>query len=212
MKSSKYFSRESLRVNIHNLSYLPRWIIVLIDVLVLMVSFFLTYLIFKGTGLDYLTTDYSLSFISSVFVVNVFFFWLFRTYSGIIRHSSYIDAVKILFSQTSVLVFFLCFNFVYELIFSQKIFLNTALFINTVFSFCGLFLYRVVVKQTFELYFIEKSDHKLIKAIIYGTDANAISVANALKFESPSRFKIIKMLPKECWIYPYWCKEKNYLL
>lgn len=192
----KYFSRGNLRVNINNLSYLPRWIIVLIDTSVLVLTFFLTYLIFKGTGLDYITTKYFLIFSSLFFGINLFFFWLFRTYSGIIRHSSYIDAVKILFSQISVLFFFLVFNFLVELLFKEKVFLNTALFINTLLSFCGLFLYRVVVKQTYELYFIEKTDHKLIKAIIYGTDANAISVANALKFETPSRFKIVAFVDK----------------
>jgi len=196
MSILKYFSRTNLRFNIHNLSYLPRWIIVLIDVSVLIVAFSLTYLIFNGTGLDYIITQNVLTFISLFFGINIFFFWLFRTYSGIIRHSSYIDAVKILFSQTSVLVFFLFFNFLFELLFKEKAFLNTALFINIVLSFCGLFLYRVVVKQTFELYFLEKSENKLIKAIIYGTDANAISVANALKFESPSRFKIVAFVDK----------------
>ena len=192
----KYFSRANLKFNIHNLSYLPRWIIVLIDISVLIVAFSLTYLIFNGTGLDYIITTHVLTFISLFFGINIFFFWLFRTSSGIIRHSSYIDAVKILFSQTSVLVFFLFFNFLFELLFKEKAFLNTALFINIVLSFCGLFLYRVVVKQTFELYFMEKTNHKLIKAIIYGTDANAISVANALKFETPSRFKIVAFVDK----------------
>lgn len=196
MKSTKHFSRDNLRINIHNLSYLPRWIIVLIDISVLIVSFFLTFLIFKGTGLSYVITNHSMTFVSLFFGINIFFFWLFRTYSGIIRHSSFIDAVKILFSQTAVLVFFLFFNFIFELFFKQKAFLNTALFINIVLSFCGLFLYRVIVKQTFELYFMEKSDNKLVKAIIYGTDANAISVANALKFESPSRFKIVAFVDK----------------
>ncbi|WP_281298280.1 polysaccharide biosynthesis protein [Flavobacterium limnophilum] len=196
MEISKYFSRDYLKFNIHNLSYLPRWIIVLIDISVLVMSFILTFVIFKGTGLNYVITGYSLLFVSLFFGINVFFFWLFRTYSGIIRHSSYIDAVKILFSQSSVLVFFLFFNFLFELFFKEKAFLNTALFINIVLSFCGLFLYRVVVKQTFELYFREKSDNNLIKAIIYGTDANAISVANALKFESPSRFKIVAFVDK----------------
>jgi FlaA1/EpsC-like NDP-sugar epimerase len=79
----------------------------MMDVSVLIVSFFFTILIFKGTGLDYIITPYNFSFIISLFCVNVFFFWLFRTYSGIIRHSSYIDAVKLLFSQMSVLVLFL---------------------------------------------------------------------------------------------------------
>ena len=189
--SKSYFSRDNLRFNIHNLSYLPRWIIVLIDFSVLLLAFSFTSLIFDGTGLEYIVTKHSVVFVSLLFTVNIFFFWLFRTYAGIIRHSSYIDAVKLLFSQTAVLVFFLVFNFLFELYYHQKAFLNTAFFINMVLSFCGLFLYRVVVKQTFELYFIEKNENKLIKTIIYGTDANAISIANALRFETPSRFKIL---------------------
>ena len=194
--AKSYFSRDNIRFNIHNLSYLPRWIIILIDLSVLFIAFFVTYLIFDGTGLDYIVTPHSFVFVSFLFTVNMFFFWLFRTYAGIIRHSSYIDAVKLLFSQTAVLVFFLFFNFLFELYFRQKAFLNTAFFINIVLSFLGLFLYRVVVKQTFELYFVEKNDTKLIKTIIYGTDANAISIANALKFETPSRFKIIGFVDK----------------
>lgn len=192
----KYLSRANLRLNIHNLSYLPRWIIVLMDIMVLILSFLFTFLIFRGTGLDYLITPHEFALVSSLLGVNVFFFWLFRTYSGIIRHSSYIDAVKLLFSQMSVLVLFLFFNFTYEVFFKEKAFLNTAFFINMVLSFCGLFLYRVVVKQTFELYFTEKGTNKLIRAVIYGTDANAISVANALKFETPSRFKIVGFVDK----------------
>jgi FlaA1/EpsC-like NDP-sugar epimerase len=188
---SKFFSNNTVKLNVRNLSYLPRWIIITIDCGVLIASFIFTFLLFNGTGLDYIITPHELLFIASLFGINIVCFWMFRTYSGIIRHSSYIDAVKLLFSQMSVLVFFLFFNFLWELFTKDKAFLNTALFINVVLSFCGLFLYRVVVKQTFELYFSEKNNAKLIRTVIYGTDANAISVANALKFETPSRFKIV---------------------
>ena len=189
-------SPRNFKANINNLSYLPRWIIVGIDVMVLLFSFTFTYMLFEGTALGYIITTYHFYFVSALICVNVFFFWLFRTYSGIIRHSSYIDAIKLLFSQMSVLIFFLIFNLVFELYSGHKAFLNTALFINLVLSFCGLFLYRVIVKQTFEIYFSEKTDSKLIRTVIYGTDANAISVANALKFETPSRFKIVGFVDK----------------
>ena len=190
------FSPRNLRANINNLSYLPRWIIVAIDVMVLFFSFSFTYLLFEGTAIGYIITSHDFYFVASLILVNIFFFWLFRTYSGIIRHSSYIDAIKLLFSQMSVLVFFLFINLVFELYTGHKAFLNTALFINLVLSFCGLFLYRVIVKQTFEMYFSEKATTKLVRTVIYGTDANAISVANALKFETPSRFKIVGFVDK----------------
>ena len=190
-KPNTFFSTENLRFNIRSLNYLPRWIILSIDFTVLVTSCLFSFLIFRGTGLDFVISPFWEEFILFFLIMNVFSFWLFRTYSGIIRHSSYIDAVKLLFSQVSVLVFFLVFNLIYEYNFQEKAFLNTALFINTVFTFCGLFLYRVIVKRTFELYFSDNSKNKLVRIIIYGTDANAISVANALNFETPARFKVI---------------------
>lgn len=190
-KSISFFSRENLRFSISSLNYLPRWIILSIDFSVLIASCLFSFLLFRGTGLDFILTPYWRELVFFFLVMNVFSFWLFRTYSGIIRHSSYIDAVKLLFSQVSVLVFFLLFNLIYEWNFDDKAFLNTALFINTVFTFCGLFLYRIIVKRTFELYFSDSSRNKLVRVIIYGTDANAISVANALNFETPARFKVI---------------------
>ena len=194
---SLFFSRENLKFNIHNLGYLPRWVIVLIDLSVIFLCFAFTLIIFKGTGLNYIITQHSILFFMSFLVVNIFFFWLFRTYSGIIRHSSYIDAVKLLFSQMAVLFIFLFINFLHEFYYGVKVFLNTAFFINIVLSFCGLFVYRVIIKQTFELYFSEVGTEKLIRTIIYGTDANAISVANALKFETPTRFKIVGFVDKK---------------
>ncbi len=190
-KSISFFSRENLRFSISSLNYLPRWIILSIDFSVLIASCLFSFLLFRGTGLDFILTPYWRELVFFFLVMNVFSFWLFRTYSGIIRHSSYIDAVKLLFSQVSILVFFLLFNLIYEWNFDEKAFLNTALFINTVFTFCGLFLYRIIVKRTFELYFSDSSRNKLVRVIIYGTDANAISVANALNFETPARFKVI---------------------
>lgn len=195
-KESVFFSRKNLTFKINNLNYLPRWIIILIDCSILMASFLFTYLLFDGTGLDYIIRKNTTLFLALFFVVNVFFFWLFRTYAGIIRHSSYIDAVKIFFSQSAVFLFFIFLNLSFELIYGQKAYSNSALFINVILTFCGLFLYRVIVKQTFDFYSSKKNNENLIKIIIYGTDANSIYVAKALKLETPSRFKILGFVDK----------------
>nr|WP_245683137.1 nucleoside-diphosphate sugar epimerase/dehydratase [Flavobacterium glycines] len=178
-------------LNIRNLSYLPRWIVLGIDLIVLIASFFFTKLIINGIGLHYIGFENKAPYICLILGVNVFFFWIFRTYAGIIRHSSYTDAIKLLFSQISVLVFFVIVNTVFQYFYGFKIYLNTALFMNMVLSFCGLFLYRVVVKQVFEQFFSERNNVNLPRTVIYGTDANALAVANALKLEKPTRFKIV---------------------
>ena len=137
--AQNYFSKDNIRFNIHNLSYLPRWIIILIDFSILLLAFFFTLMIFDGTQLDYIVTPHSFVFVSFLFSVNVFFFWLFRTYAGIIRHSSNIDVVKRLFLEMSVLIVFFIGILLIKVFFDHKAFLNTALFINIVLFFVGCF-------------------------------------------------------------------------
>lgn len=76
------------------------------------------------------------------------------------------------------------------------IFLSTSLFITYVISFLLLFLFRILVKNFSKKYLQSDDKIKLVKAVIYGADANAISVANALRTEKPSRFKLVAFIDK----------------
>lgn len=184
------------RFNFDNLGFLPRWLVLLLDLGIVIFSGITTYFLLKGIKLIYIPTEYLIYGIALYFVINVFFFWIFRTYSGIIRHSSFIDAVKLFFAQFCTLVTLISVNFVFLLDHSFKIFLSTGIFINVVLSFTLLFFYRIVVKQTFERYFNISKDHGRIKALIYGFDNNAIAVANALRSENPGRFKLVGFIDK----------------
>jgi len=44
--------------------------------------------------------------------------------------------------------------------------------------------------------FSNASSNRKMGAIIYGSDVNAIAVANALKSETPARFKIVGFIDK----------------
>lgn len=179
-----------------NLGYLPRWFILLLDLTIVFVAGIVTYLLFNGLKLNFIPIQYLSFGIVFYFGVNVFFFWIFRTYSGIIRHSSYIDALKLFFSQFSTFVALLVFNFILIVFDKQKLYLTTGAFINALLSFSLLFFYRIIVKQTFEKFFSGTGNENKINAIIYGSDANAIAVANALKSEVPGRFKLKGFIDK----------------
>jgi len=184
-------------VNVRNISYLPRWIILTIDMLIVSFCGLITYKMLDEMGLNYIHRGF-VFFIIPVFIfLNLFFFWLLRTYSGIIRHSSFIDAVKIFIALFLVLLFLVVINYIHYFWSGEKLYMNAGLFINFIFSFCSLFLYRILIKQTFEIYFSESQSNDLIRALIYGSDANAISVAKALKSEKPSRFRIVGFVDKQ---------------
>lgn len=178
-----------------NIGYLPRWIIFAIDVTLVAISVAVTYFIISNLSHNAFF-EKPISALLILFIHGLSFIF-FRTYAGIIRHSTFIDGVKLLIATTCSYATLFLANYFFAFVFETKLlFLSTGLFINYIISFVSLFLFRILVKNLFEIY-IQKSDSsKLIKAVIYGADANAISVANALKTEKPSRFKLVAFLDK----------------
>ena len=181
---------------IKNLGYLPRWIIFMLDLLIVLMSSVVTYVIISNLiGPYYNNINIGVRAVL-IILVNSIFFVLFRTYSGIIRHSTFIDAVKLLFATTSSYIVFVVINYCCFYLFQEKIFLTTGLFISYVISFLHLFLFRIVVKFFFDRYLNFEEEKKLTRAVIYGADSNAISVANALATENPKRFKLLGFIDK----------------
>ncbi len=173
-----------------NIGYLPRWIIFLIDVFIVLVANVITYVIVSSLTISFYEHLNMPVRYAVIIAVNSAFFLFYRTYSGIIRHSTFIDAVRLLVSTSTSFVTLLIINYAWRLAFGQKLYLSTGLFISYVISFLLLFLFRIMVKRIFEKYVNVGDQRKLINTVIYGADANAISVANALRTEVPSRFKL----------------------
>ncbi len=194
-----YLNSLNLKLDINNLNYLPRWVVLFFDVFIVIVSLTATYYLLLGIGLNF--TQYNKYFILFLFgFFNIFFFWVFKTYSGIIRHSSFVDAIKIFFSQFTTAVFMIVLNTTLLFLEQNKLCLSTGILIHFVFSFSLLFLYRIFVKFVFENYFLNtnfsKDSSKRMRTIIFGTDSNSTAVANALKFENLSRFTIVGFFDK----------------
>lgn len=192
-----YFSGLKLNFSIRNLKYLPRWAVLLLDTSVVAFSAIITHIMLSGIKLVYVEGSRLYMAFAIFIAVNVFFFWVFRTYSGIIRHSSYIDALKLFFAQVCTMVVLILVNLISILAHNGKILITTGIIINVIISFCLLFLYRVVVKQTFDRYLNVSNATQVERALIFGSDANAIAVANALKSEIPKRFRLVGFIDKE---------------
>lgn len=184
------------RQRFQNFGYLPRWIIFVIDIFIVFIASIVTdVIIFKLTQMPFNNMNMTLRY-GLILLVNGVFFLFYRTYSGIIRHSTFIDGVKLLVSTSTSYVALLIINYSYAWGFNRLIFVTTSLFISYVNSFLLLFLFRILVKYIFEKYVNFEDKKKLINAVIYGADANAISVANALRTETPSRFRLLGFIDK----------------
>jgi len=183
-------------LNLRNLKYLPRWAVLLIDIFLIAVSSILTILIIVDLTPNYYTLlDFPIK-ATIVVITNIFFFFIFKTYAGIIRYSSNIDALKLILATTSSFITLIIINYITFFIIGEKIYLIGGLLINLWISFSLLFLFRLGVKQVYEFYKLALRGDTIKRAVILGADENAISIAGALNIEHPRRFKIVGFLTK----------------
>lgn len=89
--------RSFLEKYIGNLEYLPRWLVFSIDVSILLLANFISFVLISNLTLSFYDTLPIPVRYGIIVLVNISFFLLFKTYSGIIRHSSFLDGVKLFF-------------------------------------------------------------------------------------------------------------------
>ncbi len=179
------------------MDYLPRWMVFILDVILTIITSQISYLIVRSLRVKFYDTLDVPTRYGIILLVNIFFFIIFKTYSGIIRHSTFIDGVKLLYATLCTLITLIVINYSCFFITGKKIYLLPSLFINFVITFTALFLFRVFIKIIFEnISSIEKKG-ELLNAVVFGADANAISVVTALQSERIKRFQIVGFIDKK---------------
>lgn len=184
--------------SLRNISYLPRWIILGLDVTIVVISGVVTINLLQEFQRFYINKNYFWSIILLLIGIHIVSFVYFKVYSGIVRHSSLTDAVRIFLSVFFSGIALVCINIFSTNVIELKFFSNHAIIINGAISFSFLLLFRIIVKKIFDQYIRKGDDMKGMPAVIYGTDRNAVSIANALISESPRRFKIIGFIDRNC--------------
>ena len=183
------FSEEN-KLDITNVRYLPRWSVLFIDTVIVTFSLIITYFLLVDLGIRPLKILSLTQQLALIIGVNFIFLLLFKTYAGLIRHSSYMDALKLLLSSACSLITLTSINLSIISIYSFKVFINSGLIVFGVISFVLLFTFRLVVKQLYESFKSIKLDEEIIPAVVVGIDEGAISIAAALEIEHPQRFHI----------------------
>ncbi|MDR4895065.1 MULTISPECIES: polysaccharide biosynthesis protein [unclassified Chryseobacterium] len=164
---------------IRELRYMPRWSVFLIDISVIFFSVLVSYLLLNGLKVKFNFAEYQNEKIFSVVVVNVLCILLFKTYAGIIRHSTFFDFFKILWSSGSALIAMLGLNFMSELILGKPVYLYPVLFLFFFISIFLMFFFRMATKQVFGILLPKEVAHKE-RIVIVGVEDTSISLAKAI--------------------------------
>lgn len=174
--------------------YLPRWIVVLLDVFLCAVSLVFVYLILLGTPLSFPNVISLPQQGLSVLAINVLFFFVFKTYSGIIRHSTFTDIAKLAFSSFFTALSIVVVSYLAYYTNGAKAFLTTSVVLYMLLSFTIMLLFRITVKETYQ--YIKNSTVGSLKkrVAIVGVDDHTISLGRALTTESNLPFRLVGFL------------------
>ena len=175
LRSSDIFS------HIPQVTYLPRWGVLLMDVMLCTIAFWIS--VWVGSGfLNYVNLNNQIVPIGAqyliVMLVQTIAFWVFHTYSGILRYSTFIDTVKVLLSNICTGLVLVLVNVVIHHSTGWHPILNTVLAVYVPTSFVLLFSLRVGVKTLSET--LERNQ-ATPRVMIYGTRAAGIAIAKMLR-------------------------------
>ena len=122
--------------------------------------------------------------------INIVFFFVFKTYSGIIRHATITDITKLVFSSVFTCGTLFVFNSSYEFFVGEQIFINTSLVFYALLSFAFLLLFRITVKEIYHFLRDVVSNKAKKNVVIIGVDDTTISLGAVIAKESLFPFNL----------------------
>ncbi|AZA75237.1 polysaccharide biosynthesis protein [Chryseobacterium indoltheticum] len=167
-------------VKLTELRYIPRWIVIIIDISIILLSIFLAYILLDRLRVQVNFPNHRLEKRIILIAVNLLFMFVFRTYAGIIRHSTFFDLFKIVLSSGSTLVTLIFLNFFIELLFDKPLYLYPTLFLYFFISISLMFFFRMVTKQFFNILIDIKGASSKTRVAVVGISDASVSLARAI--------------------------------
>ena len=168
---------------------LPIWTILLIDVFIIVISSLLAYALrydFRSIFLESSTIDKTILW---TVVVNLIFFRVFRTYSNVLRFSSFVDIMRIFVSLTVSYALLMITSVLTESYLEFNLAPVSVLFMSYIISFAMMACSRVIVKTFFEALNFEAPIVPMC-LFIYGAKEAGVNIAKALRVNLRNHYRL----------------------
>ena len=167
---------------------LPIWTVLLIDVLIIVVSSLLAYALrYDFRSLFSESSSIDITIVWTV-IVNVIFFRVFRTYSNVLRFSSFVDIMRIFVSLTVSYALLLITSVLAKSCMDINVAPATVLFMSYIISFAMMACSRIVVKIFFEALNFDGSHSANV--FIYGAKEAGVNIAKALRVNLRNHYRL----------------------
>jgi len=174
-------------------NYLPKWLILLIDLIVVIFSFVFAILLFTNFSFHKIYSHSRLQVLGLLELSYLISFLLFKSYEGAFRHTGVRDLTRLI----SACVLSLAISFTLTRLFTfgsyfQVKHITLPFFILQGFSFIfGVLGIRLFVKLVYIRYVLNNRSKNVVGVLIYGAGSTGVSVLNAIKHDRFSGFNVV---------------------
>lgn len=167
---------------------LPRALVLFIDILILVSSVFIIFLLWNGYATVGIPMKELLIVLPTLIFFNIGAFIFFKTFSGILRFSSFSDLSKIVYSLFFGYGLALLFVKVWTFSGAPLQFKIHVFFLTCILNVVLMVLSRIIIKEVFDLLTSQTSGY--VNVFLYGTKLPAIRIAKSLKGSNDFNFKV----------------------
>lgn len=167
---------------------LPIWIILFIDSAILIFSVLLSFIL--RYNVPYLLEN-SVSITRTIGVVlffNILLFRFFRTYSNILRFSSFVDILRLSVALTIGYGSVIVIDYICRFAFDVTYFQTSILLIAYAISCFTLISIRMAIKTVFEIVF--RHNNKSRNVFVYGAKEVGVNIAKSIRFGMKEDFRL----------------------
>ncbi|WP_396217622.1 polysaccharide biosynthesis protein [Flavobacterium sp.] len=176
-------------INLKRLSFLPSWSILFIDIFITTSAALFTFVTFRMIGVDFYETLQTSVRFSIYLGVIFFYFFLFKTYTGIIRYSSLKDATRIFKAIAFAFTTIVAFDAIYFMTYGKHVFVIMTIFFSSLVIIFALISFRIFIKTLFKYFAGNEEQTKSENLVIIGVNSTTIALAEAFVNDN-SQYKL----------------------
>ncbi len=168
---------------------LPYWALIMLDVLIVFLSCLFTYWLSNRSAVMYenhVAVFYDALYIAALSLVGA---RIFKTYSGVVRYSSFVDLLKVAQANIVTLALAVVSYYIFRYLDVESLWAMSPMELLAAAGIGTLAMWgvRVMVKL---LYDSVNYDSKAMRALIYGALTGGIGVAKSIRSQEPKQFDL----------------------
>ena len=167
----------------------PKWIIFSIDIFIFIFSLGISFLLRFNFDIPQNETEAFINAYVTILSVRIVISYLFKTYSGVIRHTNIQDLQKLYLAVTAGTALIVILNIGSYILIGKYILPLSVVIIEYVLTFFLIASVRTVIKMIFQE--ITASSTEKVRVVIYGAGHNGLTTKQALDRVNDQSYNVV---------------------